>query len=333
MDISLDMKPFRIKEYQQRTLSAERLEQIYHKKWFKLFVPEAFGGLELSLKEGAQILTKAASIQGGLGWIVNLGCGANWFSGFFKSKIARELFSPSETVVAGSGFVNGTFKKQDGEILLNGSWPKCTGAAHATLFSLNAKNEAGKTQSFIVPAEKVQFSDKDWPIFGLKNTSTFSINLKNVAIPHSFGFTINEVKNHHGYAVFHIPFESFARLCMASSYIGIVECFINYAKAQWGNDNESIAREIEKTSSIIDEAKDIRNRWAGELQQLVANEELTEKHQDKIHHSFGKTNLLLFKQAQQLFLAGGLAMVEEDQLVHWAYRDVLAAAQHHFVNP
>jgi hypothetical protein len=47
----------------------------------------------------------------------------------------------------------------------------------------------------------------------------------------------------------------------------------------------------------------------------------------------GENNMKIFDAVQGLFLAGGLPFIEEDKLVHWAYRDVLTAVQHFMVKP
>src|SRR5690554_7095888 len=75
------MKTFTIEEYQQLYLNEDKLQKCYEDKWFKLFVPKAYNGLELSMENGCRQLLSIAEIQGGLGWTVNLGAGANWFSG------------------------------------------------------------------------------------------------------------------------------------------------------------------------------------------------------------------------------------------------------------
>jgi len=65
-------KKFTIEEYRQSFLSKERLHELYDQKLFKLFVPKEYGGLEIGLKEGVDQLIRVASIQGGLGWTLNL---------------------------------------------------------------------------------------------------------------------------------------------------------------------------------------------------------------------------------------------------------------------
>ncbi|PHR44742.1 MAG: hypothetical protein COA32_14080 [Fluviicola sp.] len=324
---------FEIEEYKQSYLTQKRLDFLYDENWFKMFVPKDYGGLELSLTEGVKILTKAATIQGGLGWTLNLGAGANWFSGFFNDSTAKLLFSSPKAVIAGSGFVSGTYEVNDSKVMLNGKWSRCTGAAHASLFSLNAKSESGKITSFVVPKEKVKLSEDKWPIFGLKNTSSHTIALNKVEILREYGFKINDIKNHEEYAMFHIPFESFARVCMTSSFIGIVKCLVRLIERDLLSKKPELAADIQKILKLILKSEAKRNELSEELSYLSFSKELSVNFETQLKAQLGENNELLYELVQQLFFKGGLPFVEEDQLIHWAYRDVLTGVQHYMVKP
>jgi alkylation response protein AidB-like acyl-CoA dehydrogenase len=322
---------FEIEEYKQSYLSQKRLDFLYDKNWFKMFVPKDYNGLELNLTEGAKILTRAATIQGGLGWTLNLGAGANWFSGFFADSIAKSLFSSPKAVIAGSGFASGTYEAKDTKVILNGKWSRCTGAAHASLFSLNGKSEKGKITSFVVPREQVKLSDDEWPIFGLKNSSSHTIELSKVEIPMEYGFHINTIKNHEDYDVFHIPFDSFARVCMSSSFIGIVKCLIRLIEDELLQKKPELAKDIQKILKLILKSEATRNDLSEELSYLSYNKEINSTFESQLRRQLGENNELLFELVQQIFFKGGLPFVEEDQLIHWAYRDVLTGVQHYMV--
>lgn len=324
---------FEIEEYKQSYLSQERLDYLYDKNWFKMFVPNDFGGLELSLTDGAKILTTAATIQGGLGWTLNLGAGANWFSGFFNDSTAKSLFSSPISVIAGSGFASGTYQMNDTKVVLNGKWSRCTGAAHASLFSLNARSDSGKITSFVVPREQAKLSEDKWPIFGLKNSSSHAIELNNIEIPTDYGFCINDIKNHEYYDVFHVPFESFARVCMSSSFIGIVKCLVRLVERDLLSKKPELTEDIQRILKLILKSEATRNELSEELSILSFNKEVNPSFEAQLKTQLGENNELLYELVQHLFFKGGLAFVEEDQLVHWAYRDVLTGVQHYMVKP
>ncbi|PKR80632.1 hypothetical protein CW751_09690 [Brumimicrobium salinarum] len=326
------MSPFTIQEYQQFHLNTNRLEECYTEKWFKMFVPKTYNGLQLSMEEGCRKLLKIAEIQGGLGWTVNLGAGANWFAGFFDDEVANKLFSPEKAVIAGSGTVNGSWEDVKKGFEITGQWSKCTGAAHATLFSITAKNSDEEPKTFVVPREQVMLSKEKWPIMGMRNSSSFGISLQKATVPIGYDFKMNEVKNHLDYGVFHIPFQSFARLCMSASFLGVVLCLMRHCLRE--NSKSKV------TSIIKNELEPLIRSTANRLYQLAERTEnrskqnqLLEQDAMQIKTELGKAHLAIFDVVQSLFLAGGLSFIEEDQIIHWAYRDVLTAVQHFMVKP
>ncbi|MFD0933166.1 hypothetical protein ACFQ0R_11215 [Psychroflexus salinarum] len=325
------MRDITIEDYKRSQISEDLLEELFQRNWFKMFVPKAFGGLELDLKTASQHITEASTHFGGLGWVLNLGAGANWFSGFFDPETAKTIFSLPKTVIAGSGADSGTFKVENKSVILNGGWGKCTGAAHANYFSLNAKNEkTGELSSFVVPRESVEFSDDKWEIFGLKSTSSLTINLKDIQIPKDFGFHINSIKNHSHYKVFHIPFQQFARVCMSSCFIGIAQCFLNTLQSErvFHTDFDTVTYSLQNNIS-----KAIHNRdvLAESIQLQSTEGTLSHAIRDHLRTELGNANSLIFDDIQKIFKQAGLKLVEEDQLCHWAYRDVLTAIQHYMI--
>lgn len=91
-------------------LAPEHLKTAYGRNWFRLFVKKEFGGEEATLTEAMQALFDAAEIDGSLGWCVNLGSGASYFSGFLSPLAVKELLGDPKSVFAGSGQI-GTAKK------------------------------------------------------------------------------------------------------------------------------------------------------------------------------------------------------------------------------
>lgn len=327
------MNPFTIDEYQQFYLNEDRLLKCYQENWFKIFVPKSYDGLQLSMKEGCKKLLDIAEIQGGLGWTVNLGAGANWFSGFYEDEIARKLFSPKNAVIAGSGYANGNWSATSQGYKISGAWSKCTGADHATLFSLIANSKTEGSKIFVVPKEKVELAEEKWPIMGMRNSSSFGITLKEVEIPKGYDFQMNVIKNNFDYGVFHIPFESFARLCMSSSYLGVVKCLRNICLIKLRKPLVLSVIE-EHLSPLIDKAEYELYDLAKKVEELsFSGDYFDSKEEKNLSQKLGENNMKIFDVLQTLFLAGGLPFIEEDKLVHWAYRDVLTAVQHYMVKP
>src|SRR5882762_133102 len=77
---------------QLKQLHPLQLAIIYEQKWFQLFVPKAYHGLELNLPEALQLEEALAWTDGAVGWNVTLCAGAGWFIGFLDPGLASDIF-------------------------------------------------------------------------------------------------------------------------------------------------------------------------------------------------------------------------------------------------
>lgn len=187
-------------------LQPEILEIAYQEDWFKLFVPQIYGGPGKKLPEILRIEEELASLDGSLAWTVTLCSGAAWFAGFLDQALAEEIFADREVCFAGSGAVGGTAVKTLNGYLINGDWKYASGALHATVFTANCamKNQDGTDMldengmpminSFILKKDEVTIVP-GWSYFGLIATGSHAFEVKNVEVPFNRSFKINsEIK-------------------------------------------------------------------------------------------------------------------------------------------
>ncbi len=110
---------------------------IREQRWFHLFVPKEYGGLDLSLPEAVRLEENIAYADGSVGWVVTLCAGAAMFIGYFDKQLADEIFTDPNVCIAGSGHVNGTAEILKDGFLVNGTWPYASGTPHATWLTAN----------------------------------------------------------------------------------------------------------------------------------------------------------------------------------------------------
>ena len=320
-----------LESYTSEQLKESWIELLTTEKAFHLFVPKQFGGLELSMSQGILALTSVAKIHGSLGWVLNLGAGANYFSGFFEEDVALELFKNNTTILAGSGGSTGTAREINKKYIINGKWDKCTGAAHASHFTFNAVHKDGRISSFLIPRAEVT-TQNNWPIVGLKATSSFGITIQNQIVKEQHRFIIGELKNNFNYSVFQLDFEVFARLCMSASYMGIVGCFVHYYE------NQLHERKIDETAGLKNIKKLLASSQSSlqecahlfdQIRALNPREKETAVH--LLYSHLPEKHAEIFMSVQQIYLEAGMSITQESQLIHWAYRDVLTAIHHYML--
>ena len=99
---------------QKGEISPKVLEAIYKRGLFKLLVPRELGGHMLPLPEALRVFEGASRIDGSFGWLVT-SVRREYFAASMEPEVCRELFSPREAVIAGSGYPAGEARRVNGD--------------------------------------------------------------------------------------------------------------------------------------------------------------------------------------------------------------------------
>lgn len=277
------------------------------------------GGAQKSLPDGILAMFEASHLNGSLGWCVNLGSGASYFSGFLCTAAAKELLSDPKAVFAGSGEF-GSAQKVKGGYEITGTWSKCTGSAHATAFTVNAKMESGETHSFVLQRSQVEILD-EWELSGLEASSSYQIACLTAFVPEKYCFDIGVVNPETSYRIHEMDFEEFSLFCMCLSYLGIALCLVDTAR------KDSVLKE-RKLGALLNDFEDFIATAKQELMEM--SYEFWERKGDslKLKSTVQYTARKSYDFACELFFRGGLRMADLKAPVNQAYRDLLLGGQH-----
>jgi hypothetical protein len=317
------------KNLKNKGLSKQLLNKAYEKKWFKLFVNKDFNGLQLSLPEGLEIIRKACQLNGSLGWCVNLGAGANYFSGFFSNEGAKKIFTDNKCVLAGSGGLASEVEKIDGGYLISGKWGKATGALHASHFTCNGVLPTGETVSFAISKDQIQLIN-DWKLLGMKKSSSMGFSAQKAFVPVEFVFKINQPQLASSYKIHFLPFNSFAQFCMTAAIIGLAEGIIQKLSI---SELKDVAQKSHKDledfciESALNMNKIAQKVW-GTIQEYECD-----IHEKEIEFLVKNTGFTLYQKVNQLYFDAGLIMANENHPVQESYIDFMLAIQHFIFKP
>ena len=317
-----------VEEYDHSELTSSRLEEAFEHGWFKIFTPRALGGRELTLLEGISELREAARRFGSLGWCANLGSGAAYFAPSFSLDVGREIYGQSRSVVAGSGQTSSASGRRltSTRYIIDGKWAFCTGASHATFFTVSVDIPGEGIRSFAVPASKIEIFERD-ELFGLRGTSSHTISLAPYEVEERYAFDIGKVVTDYCYPLHSIPFIPFAQFCMAASMIGIFQCFCDVALHELGL--ERCAPSLARCESVVEGSSSRLGRlaevfWEGASKYELPNESL----RGELCQTVNEIRGAIMQQALALFHSGGMRMIDVRNPAHWAFRDLLTAGQH-----
>lgn len=153
---------------------------------FRLWLPSAMGGPELSPVEFMQVVEAASAKDGSIGWIVANGGGMSRIAGYLPEAIAREWFAdPYGFIVSATGAV-GVAEPVTGGYRVTGRWPFGSGSSHATRFmGLTAVKNGNDTGNppiccYFTP-EQVTTHDT-WHVSGLRGTGSSDFEVKDAFV-------------------------------------------------------------------------------------------------------------------------------------------------------
>lgn len=330
---------------EQGIINQQMLDVIYEKGLFKLFVPEIYGGKELSFPEALRTFEEASRINGSFGWLVTIGSGGGYFVSCFPDTVAKELFSSQQAVVAGSGQATGKARMVDGGYRVSGSWKYCSGSPFATMFTANAMIEEDEAESepqmrsFVFMPEQVKII-KDWHAFGLKATASHTIQVEDVFVPERRTFLVmnNEFHSHPIYRYSFVPFAvgSFTAVCLGISRYFIEAAYTMTARksGEWNESNdkrrEKVWQEIqtgEQTiQSCINEFYEvIEHSWN---RHLASESSISDEDWNQVSSHCQQTARTVLTVVQRIFAYLGIDAVMEHHPVNQAYRDLQTVCHH-----
>ena len=330
-------------------LAPEALQIIIERGWFKLFVPKALGGEMAALPDALKVFEYASWVDGSFGWLTTIGAGGGYFAAFMQPDTAKNVFSPPQAVIAGSGAPTGTAMRTDGGYIVNGKWSFCSGSEHATTFTANCiieNNDSAhpEIRAFAFSPDQVEIV-RDWRAFGLKATDSHSIIVKNQFVADEKTFSLADQLALFDEPLFSYPFLPFAQATFCAISIGIAKHFLDEAKSlaeqrlqAW---QAARAGRYEFIMNLIGQAEDqlssashtfyeiIDHSWNSHMQQQpFTPDEIAE-----ISKVCQQTSRKALACAQNLFPYMGISAIMEHEPINQIWRDLQTACQHSLLVP
>jgi indole-3-acetate monooxygenase len=178
-----------------RRIPADIVEMLKQAGLFRMFVARRYGGLELDLPAGLEILVKLAKIDSSVGWNVMTSSNGSLFCPLLPQHTYEHIYRNGPDVIfAGATQPVGTAEDDGvGGRLVNGRWPFASGCQYVDWiagFCVSISNgkpllsESGRPQiqAAWLPAHDWQIEDT-WQAAGLKGTGSHHVVLKNKMVP------------------------------------------------------------------------------------------------------------------------------------------------------
>lgn len=162
--------------------------------FFRLCVPQAYGGEQASALDVFEALEALAQIDASPAWVAMIGATTGSLAAYLEPEAARTIFGPAETIVTGVYAPTGRATSNDDRYVASGRWRWNSGGQNAHWLAggcliLGADGQPKLTASgapearmILVPRADVRFIDT-WRTNGLKGTGSGDMAFEGVSAP------------------------------------------------------------------------------------------------------------------------------------------------------
>lgn len=200
-----DIEAARGKIDKNRKLPASLVKLLTRKGLFRLLLPTAFGGSEISLPKFIRCVEVIAQADGSTGWCVSQGGVFPNVADYMPEETAEEIWGKNPDAVVATGTPTGsTALRVDEGFRLSGRWRFASGVMHASWLAAMSPvvNEVGETVGFgmfLIPRGRISLED-GWDVRGLRGTGSREYRLEGEIVPGPRALLDNVFRTHCGVA-------------------------------------------------------------------------------------------------------------------------------------
>jgi indole-3-acetate monooxygenase len=175
-----------------RRLPADLVSKLKAAGAFRIAMPKAWGGPEMSPREQCEVYEVLGAADASVAWCVKIGSDSGYFAAQLEESAARTLYPGLDYVTAGQVPPNGLGERVDGGYRLSGHWTFGSGSTHAdvigTGFLVTEQGKPvmrdGRPLSRIAFAPASQFEILDtWHSTGLAGSGSNDYRVKDLFVP------------------------------------------------------------------------------------------------------------------------------------------------------
>jgi alkylation response protein AidB-like acyl-CoA dehydrogenase len=321
-------------------LSPDVIAAFHRDGMFKMWVPEALGGSELSPTKSLEVLEISAYGDASAGWVQMAVCLETGTAAAYLGDTAIEEMFTDDTypVIGGQGTRPGTATVTDGGYLVSGSWSFASGLKHGThIHTLAIIEETGEPRIFVLPTADAELLMDSWNVMGLRGTGSIDYNIDNAFVAEDythFAFT-REAKR--GGALYNLGIIGMAEICHAGWAMGVGRRMLDelaaLAQSKTGRagssaDSDAFHQRLAEAEAKFRAARALVFETWRDIEQSIADElAITVRQDTMMRLSLGHITSTLLDVANFVYLAGGTAALYEGTLER-LMRDVHAGTQH-----
>ena len=181
-----------------RELPADLVTALHEARLWRMLLPRAYGGDEVSPVDYVQAIEEIAKADASTAWCIGQTSVCSTVSRNMNPDVAEEIFKKNPRGVLSWGPTNNAkaIAEKDG-YRVNGVWPFASGSKHATWLAAHCficepdgtqrRDASGNPvqKTLFVPRERATWQDV-WHVMGLKGTGSNTYTLTDVLVPEDY---------------------------------------------------------------------------------------------------------------------------------------------------
>ena len=179
-----------------RRLPEDLARELARAGFFRIFLPAAYGGLDLTPMEGIAVFEELAKADASVAWCVWNG-NTHWTAAQLSPEAAHAIHDDRDVVTANSTRPSGQAHVVENGYRVSGRWSLVSGCELASWMVLWAVvHEGGKPRMMaaggpeirfmLLPASECEIIDT-WTVGGLRGTGSHDVAVHDVFVPAAFG--------------------------------------------------------------------------------------------------------------------------------------------------
>ncbi len=312
---------------------------------FRLWLPRAVGGPQLSPFQFMSIIEAASALDGSVGWLIGNGGGMSRAGGYVGREVAQAWFANRRAFIAAATGAVGTATPVGGGYRVSGRWPFGSGAHHASLFMvLAAERPDAPRLCCYVERKDVTILD-NWHVSGLRGTGSCDFELHDVFVPAANAHSFLDVKPADPGLVYRMPPMSVFAWTISAVPLGIargaIDAFVELAGRKIGLGTSTPLRDRELVQATVGRAEAMhraaRAFLVDGMTELMDATDVGGERLVKARATFRLAGAFAAETAtdivEMLAAGAGSASIFETCRLERAVRDVHAAARHVAMSP
>jgi alkylation response protein AidB-like acyl-CoA dehydrogenase len=314
---------------------------------FRLWLPAALGGPELSPIEFLSVVEAASALDGSVGWLVANGGGMSRVGGYLAEPVVRDWFAEPRAFIAAATGAIGSAAPVEGGYRVTGRWPFGSGAHHASRFMGLASVIDGNRPPMCCYFQREAVTIHDtWHVSGLRGTGSCDFEVNDAFVPISHAHDLMTPVPTQPGSLYRIPGLSIfpwsiagAPLGIASGAMTVFTKLATQSKTRMGTtvrlqDREIVQSAVGRAAAMLGAARAFLAETMGQLMESIAigdDQQLQARANLRTACALAAENSSAV--VQMLAAEAGAVSIFETCGLERAVRDINAAVKHVAMSP